>query len=76
MFAGVGATEQEMLRELEDANAAAVAATTQAQNKVVAMQTQQQDALKVIAKIPTAIGGWGIVWLAGVYWFVLRPLLK
>lgn len=76
MFAGVGATAQEMLQELEETNVAARSATKQAQDKVASMQAQQQDALKSIAKIPTAVGGWGIVWLAGVYWFILRPLLK
>lgn len=76
MFAGVAATEQDMLKELEDNNANATIVVTQAQEKAASMQAQQQDAMKAIAKIPAAIGGWGVVWLAGVYWFILRPLLK
>ena len=76
MFAGVAATEQDMLKELEDNNANATTVVTQAQEKAASMQAQQRDALKSIAKIPAAVGGWGVVWLAGVYWFILRPLLK
>lgn len=76
MFAGVAATEQDMLKELDDSNANATTVVTQAQEKAASMQAQQQDALKAIAKIPAAVGGWGVVWLAGVYWFILRPLLK
>ena len=76
MFAGVAATEQDMLKELDDSNANATTVVTQAQEKAVSMQAQQQDAMKYIAKIPAAVGGWGVVWLAGVYWFILRPLLK
>ena len=76
MFAGVAATEQDMLKESEGSNANATTVVTQAQEKAASMQAQQQDALKAIAKIPAAVGGWGVVWLAGVYWFILRPLLK
>lgn len=47
-----------------------------ANDKAVVMTQASQDAMSAMAKIPAAVGGWGIVWLAGVYWFVLRPLLK
>jgi hypothetical protein len=76
MFAGVAADNEEMLREITDGNAQTTAVVTQAQQTATSMQAKQQDAMSAVAKIPAAIGGWGVVWLAGVYYFVLRPLLK
>lgn len=76
MFAGVAAENEEMLREVTDGNAQATAVVTQAQQTATSMQAKQQDAMSAVAKIPAAIGSWGVIWLAGVYYFVLRPLLK
>lgn len=76
MFAGIGANEQEMLQELEDGRTQATDAAIRAQQTATSMQAKQQDAIHAVAKIPAAIGTWGIVWAAGVYWFILRPLLK
>ncbi len=47
-----------------------------ANDKAVAMSQTAQDAASAMKAMPMAIGGWGIVWLGGIYWFILRPLLK
>lgn len=45
-------------------------------DKTVAMSQTAKDATKAMQAMPLAIGGWGILWLGGIYWFILRPLLK
>jgi len=76
MFSGLADTQAEMLKEIDDSKINATSVVTQAQQKAESMKAQQTDAMSAIAKIPAAVGGWGIIWLGGIYWFILRPLLK
>lgn len=76
MFSGLADEQSEMLKEIDDEKIRATSVVTQAQEKAATMQAQQQNAMTAISNIPSLIGGWGIVWAAGVYYFILRPLLK
>ena len=77
MFGAVNEDIGEQAMTDAQAQRAEVQAMVATANDKAAVMTQASlDAMSAMAKIPAAVGGWGIVWLAGVYWFVLRPLLK
>ena len=76
MFSGLADAQSEMLKEIDDSKINATSVVTQAQEKAATMKAQQQDAMAAISNIPALVGGWGIVWAAGIYYFILRPLLK
>ena len=76
MFSGLSDAQSEMLKEIDDSKTQATSVVTQAQQTAASLQAKQHEGLDAIAKIPSLIGGWGIVWAAGIYYFILRPLIK
>lgn len=59
------ATQSQTLTTMDDAEA-----------KKATMAAQAQDATAAIEQLPKALGIWGLIFIGGAYWFVLRPLLK